>query len=496
MNGILIKNLNNSKFRLSWLAFLVLTVFTFATRAWIFGDPVVNMDEQFYLMVGDRMLHGQWPYIDIWDRKPVGLFLIYAFANLVFPSAALGYQLLAALSASLTSYLLFVIARRLTSNVAALAGAAAYPAWLTVFGGIAGQSPVFYNLPMAAAAVLTLKIVAGSAGRRLTRHGGAIMLLTGVAIQIKYTAVFEGIFFGLTLLWAGRRDGRSLAKLAGDGVVWIACALLPTLVALTAYLAAGHLQEFVQANFLSVLGDSNPSLPALGRLAGLVFGLCPLLACCWIAWRRRPARHEPANREVVWIFAWAAASFTGFLAFGVWNDHYVLPLLPPLCLLTALGFGHLTAWRRVAVGLVIGLGLVGGFARSVIDLQINGSKHQVTHLTALVQPHLGSRCLYVNEDLSILYYLTQSCLPTRYVFPQHLALSRYENALGTDQMAELRRVLAHQPDVIVLSTDPDTETRFATRQLVQAELRKSYRIAGAAKVGQTTYAVYAAMPRQ
>ena len=27
------------------------------------------------------------------------------------------------------------------------------------------------------------------------------MLLAGIAMQIKYTAVFEGAFFGLTLLW-------------------------------------------------------------------------------------------------------------------------------------------------------------------------------------------------------------------------------------------------------------------------------------------------------
>ncbi len=35
-----------------------------------FGYPLLHIDEQFYLLVGDRMLHGALPYVDIWDRKP------------------------------------------------------------------------------------------------------------------------------------------------------------------------------------------------------------------------------------------------------------------------------------------------------------------------------------------------------------------------------------------------------------------------------------------
>jgi hypothetical protein len=320
------------------------------------------------------------------------------------------------------------------------------------------------------------------------------MLLTGIAIQIKYTAVFEGIFFGLSLVWVGWKAGRPFGRLAFDAIVWMACALAPTLAVLALYLATGHGQEFIQANFLSVLSDSNPLLPALGRLAALVGGLSPLGICGWIAWRRRPVGPGPARREVLWLFAWVGASFAGFLLLGVWNDHYVLPLLPPLCLAVAFGFGKLGDRRWIAVAAVLGLGLAGGLARSVVDVRINGNERQIAQLTAMIEPHLARGCLYVNEDLSILYYLTRSCLPTRYVFPQHLALSRYEHALGVDQMVELRRMLAQRPAVIVLSKDPDYETRFATRRVVEAQLRSNYDFVGASVVGETRYAVFAAVP--
>ena len=142
------EEIDSPSFRRDALAMLILAAFTLLTRAWIFGDPVVNMDEQFYFTVGDRILHGQWPFIDIWDRKPIGLFLIYAFADWAFPNPVVGYQLLAACSVGVTSCILFVLARRLTSAKAALAhrcrrpdaggsrywttAAAAGPAWRLV----------------------------------------------------------------------------------------------------------------------------------------------------------------------------------------------------------------------------------------------------------------------------------------------------------------------------------------------------------------------------
>ena len=150
------------------------------------------------------------------------------------------------------------------------------------------------------------------------------------------------------------------------------------------------------------------------------------------------------------------------------------------------------AWWRRLVGLVVGLGLIGGGARAAVDVEINGTTRQFVQLTALVRANLGTGCLYVNEDLSALYQSTRSCLPTRFVFPQHLALIAYQHALGIDQLAELRRVLDNRPTVIVISTDPDTETRPESRRLVEAALKRGYRLTGTVVVGATGYAVYAA----
>ena len=73
---------------------------------WDFGNPVIHVDEQYYLLVGDRMLHGALPYVDIWDRKPLGLFLIFAAIRLLAGDGIMQYQIVATLFAAATALLI------------------------------------------------------------------------------------------------------------------------------------------------------------------------------------------------------------------------------------------------------------------------------------------------------------------------------------------------------------------------------------------------------
>lgn len=68
---------------------LLLLIAAFVTRGALFGNPLVHSDEGFYPLVGDRMMHGAWPFVDIFDRKPVGLFLIFAAIRSVAAAAGL-----------------------------------------------------------------------------------------------------------------------------------------------------------------------------------------------------------------------------------------------------------------------------------------------------------------------------------------------------------------------------------------------------------------------
>ena len=78
-----------------WAGVVVIMLAAVVLRGWDFGNPVIHVDEQYYLLVGDRLLHGAVPYIDIWDRKPVGLFLLFAAIRLLPGDGIVAYQLVA-----------------------------------------------------------------------------------------------------------------------------------------------------------------------------------------------------------------------------------------------------------------------------------------------------------------------------------------------------------------------------------------------------------------
>ena len=61
--------------RTGWLIAGVILALAFVLRAPTFGDPALHTDEEFYFYVGQQMLDGRLPYVDIWDRKPFGFFL-------------------------------------------------------------------------------------------------------------------------------------------------------------------------------------------------------------------------------------------------------------------------------------------------------------------------------------------------------------------------------------------------------------------------------------
>lgn len=470
----------------------MLALVALALRAPLFGNPVIHADEQFYLLVGDRMLHGALPYVDIWDRKPIGLFLIYAGLRSLGGDGILQYQIAATVCAVLTAFLIRDIARPLTSGHNAFLGAVAYLAYLLVFDGAGGQSPVFYNLIVIVAVRLFVGLKpddgSGTHGTaKLLAVGAMVNLLFGIAIQIKYTPVFEGVYFGLVLWVRAAKTFRSPLQVLAAVTVWVACALAPSAAAMLVYYQLGHLGDFVQANFLSVFNRHQALPPALLRLVLAALALAPLAGSAL----RGALRVEGEGRDLglrLVLLGWALSAIAGYLIFGSYYDHYALPLLPPLCVLGALGFGgrHRLFNERVtlALALLVGVLMTGWRYYS------NGTSHQMDRLTALVDANLHG-CLWVYEGPSILYQQTGACFVSRYVFPSHLDNNKEADAVGVDTLAETARVLRGSPSVIVMSAKSRSLTNFATRALVLQAVRQRYRLAGEITLGERRVDVYA-----
>ncbi|WEK46816.1 MAG: hypothetical protein P0Y56_00570 [Candidatus Andeanibacterium colombiense] len=461
------------------------------TRLPILGNPLVHNDEQFYLLVGSRMLDGALPFVDIWDRKPVGLFLIYAFASAIGPYAVVQYQLLAVAAAAVTALFIRELARLIAPAGAVWTGCA-YLLFTAAFSGIGGQSPIFYNALIAGAAVLTAQRIRRGGHRGLLVTGCLIMLIAGLAIQVKYTAVFGGVPCGLALMWRGRRDGWMPQQLAAAAACWTGCALLPTLVAFACYVSIGEGWTFVQANFLSICEREVELAPALRRLATSIALLAPLVLAIVIAPMLQRGPRQRTSPVTHFLSAWAGLETFGFLILGTWHDHYALPLLVPLCALSGRIFGG-GQMARLCGAAVLLFGLVASALITRAHLHRFGGQADLDRMAALVKPHLGTGCLYIHEGDTALYRVTGACIPTRFAFPTHLNSAKEQHALGIDTAAEMHRIIAAHPAVVVIAREPVSQPpNREARALLQQALRRNYRLIGETNVGVRKLRVYSA----
>ena len=440
-------------------------------RAQTLGNPVVGFDEQFYLLVGDRMVHGAVPFVDIFDRKPIGLFLIHMWIRWLGGEGTVQSQLVACAVVAATAFTIYRLASRIGPMIGAVAAALAYVLWLDIVGGEGAQADVWFNLPMALAGLVTVQVVTDPR-TPLAGSGALAMALVGLALQIKYSVVFEGVFFGLALIWTGWRRGVSPARLVGQATMWAAIALVPTAVSAGWYAAIGQLPAFLFANFQSIAGKlPDPADTSLKGLGVIVLLLSPLLVAA--AARPRGGAHG-------FLLAWLGASAAGMLAFGTFaRPHYALPLLVPLATAAAVKLGD----RRWVAG-VLALGLVGSQATLALSAYAKGDRHLARRVAEAARPRHGG-CLYVYDGYPALYRLTQSCLPSRWVFPGHLDTANEASAagLGVDPTAEVRRILATRPETIVDVRPVFTRGNAQTRALVEAAIAKDYRLVLNARTG-------------
>ena len=441
-----------------WRGFALLLVAGALIRAQTFGNPVIGFDEQFYLVVGDRMLSGVWPYVDIFDRKPIGLFLIYA-AIAALPGETTLWANAATLAFATTTA--WVILHAAGGSARGLFAAIAYLAWLNLLEGEGGQAPVFYNLPVALAAWIVLRRVEAE---KTDIGGGAVaaMLLVGVAIQIKTSVIFEGALFGLALLWAARDVG--VPGLLLRATLWVAAALFPTALAYASYALAGHGEAWWFANVASLGGKlPDPWEVRVEGLATILGILSPLLLLAALA------------RPRGFIAAWLGVALGGMIAFGAFGSpHYALPVLVPLCIAAAAAFERR---HKLALG-VLTLGLVAGQAVLAVTRLAKGGAPEAYTLAAAAQPRKGG-CIYVYDGYPALYRLVDTCLPTRWVFPGHLNTANEASAaaLGVAPVAEVGRILASEPETIVIDLPLFERGNPATWALVKAALDREYVLA-------------------
>ena len=154
---------------------------------------------------------------------------------------------------------------------------------------------------------------------------------------------------------------------------------------------------------------------------------------------------------------------------GAFFDHYALPLMVPLTMISApvLGRGRAAVTGTAVIGVIL---FVFHLATERDD---RGSAYRVARAMAAND---GSDCPYVFAGDSILYHLAHACLPTAYAFPSTLAYEPEQGATGIDEAAEVRRIMARHPPVVVTLDHPLAPWNRDSLAIVTGALAHDYRL--------------------
>ncbi len=455
-----------------WRCFGILLLVVLFTRLGEFNNPLTHVDDQFYLFTGKAMLHGALPYVDVWDRKPIGLFLIYEGIAALGGDSVIVYHLVAALAVLATAFVIMRLGERIADRTGGLRAGIAYVALLPTMGGGGGQSPVFYNLLIALAALLTFDATVGDRRRRWPA-ALLTMAMSGLAIQVKPTTLFEGAFFAILFLLAEWRETRRPAAVAALAAAMAAVAALPTFAAFGAYALIGHARDMWFATVVSIFMRTPLSLKErFGDVPQmLLFLAVPLLvtaSALAVQWRA-----AGRDRVTLFLVGWLAAALVGFLSVPNFFNHYTLPLMLPMSVVMARLFadrrdGLLFALMVVAVPIMI---------EAPTPKHLFHRRDSFNRIAAAVEHELHGGCLYIYYGPTYLYNAADACHLSPFVFPDHLETEVEAPALPVSPEAEVERIFAHRPTVVLTGRRKFLTRNNRTAAIVERHLWCDYRLA-------------------
>lgn len=436
--------LGGNRMRAALLA-LLFAIVAIALQFTSFGDTNRSADELFYLLVGQRMHEGLLPYVDVWDRKPLGIFLIY-YVIARFSESVVLYQVIACLFTAGSAVVIGLIVKTWAGWRGALLSGLSFLAVTVIFQGSSGQTPDFYNILIATAALFIVREMDSLAQGVLRWRIWVAMALCGLAITIKQTSLFESIYFGLYVLVVLYRAG---AKPGWIARVALGCALIgaiPTLSIAAFYWHAGHWHEFWYAMVTSNIAKGGVGGKGF-RAVGLILRMAPLLVLAlWVLFSLRTD-----ERARFFLSGWLLMALVGFLSVPNFFTHYTLPLLVPLA---------------VAAGMTLGTHRRGGLLGGALAVYTfvwytppsqewsRSSAKAMNEAARLIRRHDPGGGLFVFDAPSYLYSLSGKPFLSPLVFPHHVSNNIEKNVSHLKTNPEVDRILERAPGVVVISSRP------------------------------------------
>lgn len=293
---------------------------------WVLDWP----DDAFYSEVALLWRQGLLPYVHAFDVKPPGLFALLSAAQTVFGPTRVALRVIGGLSDVLTMTLLMRFVWQRGAPEAGILAASLFAWFMNVL--VADDC---YSLLIA---LTTLAVMLAMSGLALPQRAIAAGLAIGAAGVVKQTAAFEGLAILLLLM----RDAPTGAARLRSGALLAGGALVPPMMFAGYFALNGALVPLLT----DVIGialqrpgassDHVTFMEGIGRFLLYSLFVSPLFVVA-IAVAVLASRIPRFRADIYTLRYWFLASIASVIVQRALLASYLAPLLPPVCLLMALG---------------------------------------------------------------------------------------------------------------------------------------------------------------
>jgi hypothetical protein len=339
------------------------------------GFPL-ERDEGEFGYIAQQLLHGVPVYVSAYTQKLPGAYYMYALILALFGQSAVAIHLGLLLANAAIMGLIFLTLRKTHGGLAGCVGALVF--------GVMALSPPVLGFATHATFFIALFSMAGLYAllQARDRNSMALYLVSGLCCGLAFLMKQSGIFFAPLLLaflaWdAYKTQPRRLARFATQAGLFTAGALAPIFLTTAYYLAIGQISLFLFWPFRLAreFGSQVGFADGLKNLRDQTVAVTSGFAILWVvAFASLVAmlRDTALGRNRYLYLAFGAACILSIVPGFFFTNHYYVSVLPYVAIL----IGGLVATatrakegsgqsfvRSVAVGAVVAVGLLVGFAR-------------------------------------------------------------------------------------------------------------------------------------
>lgn len=303
---------------LVFILFLLLALFL---RYPSFGYTAIDWDEITYSLIGEGWLQGKLPFRDLWDIKPIGIYLIYAIIHGIFGFSVFAIRVSTLLVVVFSAFVIWLLLRRVNRSFAFTAGFGFLILFSYFLNGLSGNTELFYLC------LETIGVWFLFYGKKQYRILSPLAF--GFAFIIKYNTAFDIVGFYFLHLYLNRRKIlKNPTSIFSYGILY-SIAILPFILSTIWIFYAGLGDSFIETHkilfsnyakkvtFIEKI-FSLQTYPLLAVL--LLFQLSTFLL--YFAKRQVP---KILILSLIWsMTAFLAATWTGYFF-----EHYYLPMIVP-----------------------------------------------------------------------------------------------------------------------------------------------------------------------